>query len=89
MVVWYVSKDGKFVGIISRELPDSWNMRDEAKKYSDSRVWVKANAGWWYMPTETISNAIWAEGNPPDSVKMAQMLREWHGNVHVSLHQRW
>lgn len=75
MVVWYVSKDGEFVGIITRELPDSWNMRADAKIYPESEVWVKVTDGWWYMPTQTIHSAIWAEGDPPDSVKLAQMLR--------------
>lgn len=76
MVVWYVEKDGEFVGVITRELPDSWGMRSEAQEYTDCVVWVFAGLSWFSISSNAADSAIWRDGEPPESVLMAKMIGE-------------
>lgn len=74
MVVWYIEKDGEFVGVIARELADSWGMREEAQEYVDCKVWIFSGFRWFSMPTNTAGSAIWEEGKPPKCMLMVKML---------------
>lgn len=76
MIVWYIEKEGEFVGVITRELPDSWGMRREAQEYSDCTVWIFSGLRWYSIPTYAADSAIWEEGIPPESVLMAKMIGE-------------
>ena len=76
MAVWFIERNGEVVGVVTRPSPDTYEMRKESTEYPDSTVWLFTTAGWWYMPTSGLVAGIWEEGDPPDSVKLAQMLRE-------------
>jgi hypothetical protein len=75
MFVWYVVKDGELMGVITRDEPDTYGCRWEAKNYPDCRVWSEITLGWCYMNTNSIMTAIWKPATPPDVVIMANMLR--------------
>ena len=76
MVVWYIEKDGEFVGVITRDFPDSWGLRREAQEYSDCMVWIFSGLSWYSIPTYAADSAVWEEGDPPESVLMAKMIGE-------------
>lgn len=76
MVVWFVEKDGEFAGVITRDWPDSWEMRKEAGTLVDCKVWQLIEGQWWSMPTNHIQSAIWQEGTPPPSIIMAALIGE-------------
>jgi hypothetical protein len=75
MFVWYVVKNGEIVGVITRDEPDTFECRREAKNYPDCFVWSRSIMGWASMDTNKIGSDIWRAGTPPDVVIMANMLR--------------
>ena len=76
MVIWYIEKDGEFVGVITRDFPDTRGLRREAQEYSDCTVWIFSGLRWYSISSNAADSAIWRDGEPPESVLMAKMIGE-------------
>lgn len=76
MFIWYVTKDGEFVGMITRDEPDSFGMRAEARTYVDCMIWLHVLDVWWNIPANESGNATWMRAEPVPCLVIANMLKD-------------
>lgn len=76
MVVWYIEKEGEFVGVITREEPLFGAMRRDLSTMPGCRAWWITIGNWHYLDSTEAVEDFWKKGTPPESVLMAKMIGE-------------
>ena len=76
MAVWYIEKEGEFVGVIAREGAQFTSMRKELTTMTGCKAWWITLGDWHYLDWFEAVTAFWEKGTPPESVLMAKMIGE-------------